>query len=235
MEVIVLAGGLGTRLRTVVSEMPKCMAPVCGKPFLYYLLSHLNRFTSVKKIILSLGYKSEVIIDWTQSINDFNFGYIYAIESEPLGTGGAIKKALDYASEENVLILNGDTFFDVDLAIFSHQHISHNALLSVALKPMTDFERYGNVEVNSKHVVTAFQEKTYCKQGQINGGIYLLKNNSKVLSDYPDKFSYELEFIHPQVQTGSIYGFIHSGYFIDIGIPEDYTKANIEFKNLFQS
>jgi D-glycero-alpha-D-manno-heptose 1-phosphate guanylyltransferase len=233
MDVIILAGGLGTRLRSVVSEVPKCMASVSGNPFLYYLFLYLNRFTAVKKIVLSLGYKSEVIINWTKSLKDFRFEYIYSVETELLGTGGAIKKALDYTSEENILIMNGDTFFDVDLNLFLRQHVSHNALLSVALKPMLNFERYGNVEVNSESLITSFREKTYCEEGQINGGVYLLKNKQNVLANFPDKFSYEMEFLQPQVQTGNIYGFIHTGYFIDIGIPEDYAKANVELGNLF--
>jgi D-glycero-alpha-D-manno-heptose 1-phosphate guanylyltransferase len=228
MDVIILAGGLGTRLRSVVSEVPKCMASVCGKPFLHYLFLYLSRFTAVKKIVLSLGYKSDMIIDWAKSQKNFGFEYSYSVETEPLGTGGAIKKALNYINGENILIMNGDTFFDIDLNMFLYQHISHNALLSVALKPMSNFERYGNVEINNEHVITSFKEKTCCKEVQINGGIYLLRNSQNILNDCPDKFSYETEFLQPQVQTGRVYGFIYTGYFIDIGIPEDYAKANTE-------
>jgi D-glycero-alpha-D-manno-heptose 1-phosphate guanylyltransferase len=233
MDVIILAGGLGTRLRSVVNDVPKCMAPVCGQPFLNHLFLDLSRFAAVKKIVLSLGYGSDVIIDWTKSLKNFRFEYIYSVETEPLGTGGAIKKALNYTNGENILIMNGDTFFDIDLDVFLHQHISHDALLSVALKPMNDFERYGNVEINNKCVITAFKEKSYCKKGQINGGIYLLRNERDVLTDFPDKFSYETDFFQSRIRTGTVYGFIHTDYFIDIGIPVDYAKANTELENYF--
>jgi D-glycero-alpha-D-manno-heptose 1-phosphate guanylyltransferase len=232
MDVIILAGGLGTRLRPVVGELPKCMAPVCGEPFLYYLFSYLHRLPEIKRIILSLGYKHEAVVEWTESLKEFDFEYVYSIEDEPLGTGGAIKKSLIYANEENVLILNGDTFFNIDLNLFLQQHIGCNALLSVALKPMTQFERYGNVEVNEKAVITAFREKQYCKEGQINGGIYLLKTSRNLLESFPDKFSYETAFLQPQAKEGNIYGFTHNDYFIDIGIPEDYAKANAGIKGI---
>jgi D-glycero-alpha-D-manno-heptose 1-phosphate guanylyltransferase len=228
-DVVILAGGLGTRLRSAVSDVPKCMAPVDGKPFLYYLLLHLSRFSFVKKIILSLGYKHETIIDWLSQLHEFEFEYSYSIEDTPLGTGGAIKKALNYTTENDVLILNGDTLFDLDLNLFVKQHLEHNAQLSVALKPMKNFDRYGNVEVNNQSVITAFKEKTCCIAGQINGGIYLL-SNKKLMNGLPEKFSFETEVLPQQVSIENIYGFIHNDYFIDIGIPEDYERANHELK-----
>ncbi|HQJ89409.1 MAG TPA: sugar phosphate nucleotidyltransferase, partial [Paludibacteraceae bacterium] len=112
MDAIVLAGGLGTRLRSVVSEVPKCMAPVCGKPFLYYLLSYLNKYKEINKVILSVGFLREHIFNWIdENRSQFNFEIDYAIEENPLGTGGGIKLALSKTQAENVLILNGDTFF----------------------------------------------------------------------------------------------------------------------------
>jgi D-glycero-alpha-D-manno-heptose 1-phosphate guanylyltransferase len=231
MDAIILAGGLGTRLRSVVSEVPKCMAPICEKPFLHYLLSYLSRFSNVKRIILSLGYKSEVVTDWIEAHKPFDFKYIYSIENKQLGTGGAIKKALTFTQSENVLILNGDTFFDVDLNLFVQQYKKNNSLITIALKSMIDFERYGNVEIDEKGIIIAFKEKAYCYEGQINGGVYILNtvNTNEIMNRLPEKFSFETEFLKPQIKNENIYGFIHNGYFIDIGIPDDYAKAIKDF------
>lgn len=235
MEAIILAGGLGTRLRSVVSELPKCMAPVAGQPFLYYILKYLgnNRFTHV---ILSLGYKHEIIEDWI-SENHWPFDISFSVEDEPLGTGGAIKQALTYAVDDQVLILNGDTFFEVNLDKFLDFHIRKNAEISIALKPMTKFDRYGNVEADEDGKILAFNEKRPCISGQINGGIYLINRNSGLLNIGMNKFSFETEVLQKSDKTAGVFGFVSSGYFIDIGIPEDYSKANDDFrhKQLFHS
>ena len=160
MEVIILAGGLGTRLRTVVSEVPKCMAPVAGKPFLWYLLKYLTRY-DVSRVILSVGYLREVIFRWVEEVRDeFPFQFDYAIEEEPLGTGGGIKLALGKAKGTDVIILNGDTFFDVNLNELMDFHKLMPSAVTIALKPMRNFDRYGRVVVDTVdgHIVQ-FKEK----------------------------------------------------------------------------
>jgi D-glycero-alpha-D-manno-heptose 1-phosphate guanylyltransferase len=234
MDVIILAGGLGTRLRSVVSEVPKCMATVCGKPFLSYLFNYLSRYPEVKNVILSVGYLKEVIMDWSDQ-QKTPFTVLFSTETEPLGTGGAIKQALEMAKSDDVLILNGDTFFDVDLNKFFTVHKSVPAQLSIALKPMQHFDRYGNVAVNSDRIIITFDEKKYCEKGHINGGVYLLSAKNRLMDNLPAKFSFETEVLQTQVQSQLIYGFVQDTYFIDIGIPEDYEKANTEFKNLFDN
>lgn len=145
MEVIILAGGLGTRLRSVVSEVPKCMAPVAGKPFLWYLLKYLTRY-DVSKVILSVGYLRGVIFDWVEEMkDDFPFHFDYAIEEEPLGTGGGIRLALNKATTSDVVVLNGDTYFDVNLEELMKNHRLYSSAVTLALKPMCDFDRYGRV------------------------------------------------------------------------------------------
>lgn len=233
MDAIILAGGLGTRLRSVVSEVPKCMAPVCDKPFLYYLFTYLKKFNEIDRIILSVGYKYEVILEWLDAQNEFPFEFVFSIENEPLGTGGAIKKALELAKSEQVIVLNGDTLFDVNIAQLIQLHRTNQAVLSIALKPMVDFNRYGNVETNELNQITAFREKMYCKEGQINGGVYIIDVNLDIMAGLPAKFSFETDILQPQVANRKIYGFGFDGYFIDIGIPEDYEKANKEFIALF--
>jgi D-glycero-alpha-D-manno-heptose 1-phosphate guanylyltransferase len=167
-------------------------------------------------------------VDQIGQLREFEFEYVFSVEETPLGTGGAIKKALNYVTSDNVLILNGDTLFDIDLTLFKRQHSQHNARLSVALKPVRNFDRYGNVEINGQSLITAFKEKSYCPAGQINGGVYLLSDKG-LMNGFPEKFSFETEVLQQQVNHGNIYGFIHNGYFIDIGIPEDYAKAQDEF------
>lgn len=234
MEVIILAGGLGTRLRSVVSEVPKCMAPVAGKPFLWYLLKYLTRF-DVSRVVLSVGYLREVIFKWIdQNKKEFPFEFEYAIEEEPLGTGGGIKLALGKVHEESAFILNGDTFFDVDLNELAKQHAQNQKAITIALKPMRNFDRYGSVNFNTNtSTIEAFNEKKHCEQGLINGGIYLVSAKSNIFDGLPAKFSFETAVLEKQCQLGNVGGIIQDKYFIDIGIPEDYHKADSEFNTLF--
>lgn len=172
MEVIILAGGLGTRLRSAIgNEIPKCMAPIDNKPFLWYLLRYLTRY-DVSRVVLSVGYLREVIYKWVDDVrDDFPFLFEYAVEETPLGTGGGIREALKHCLNDNVVILNGDTFFDVDLVRLMNEHIRMDSYLTVALKSMRNFERYGAVELATDGHIIAFHEKTYCSAGLINGGV----------------------------------------------------------------
>ncbi|MGN1229261.1 MAG: nucleotidyltransferase family protein [Prevotella sp.] len=234
MEVIILAGGLGTRLRSVVKEVPKCMAPVAGKPFLWYLLNYLTRF-DVSKVILSVGYLRGVVMDWIDEVGDeFPFSFDYAIEEEPLGTGGGIRLALSKATTNNVVVLNGDTFFDVNLNELMEAHRLYPSAVTLALKPMQDFDRYGRVIIDDidKRIVE-FKEKEYCKEGLINGGVYVINKLEPIFEGLPQNFSFETAVLVPQCELGKIYGVIQNGYFIDIGLPEEYHKANRLFPMLF--
>lgn len=231
MDVIILAGGLGTRLRSVVSEVPKCMAPVAGKPFLYYLLQWIDRF-DVNHVILSVGYLHEIIESWiAENRHLFNLVIDFAFENEPLGTGGAICLALKKVNKKKALIVNGDTFFNINLKAFREQHEAHNAILSVALKPMQNFNRYGNVYVKN-NLITDFKEKQFCANGLINGGIYFINKTNPFFEKLPEKFSFETEILQPAAGKSLIHGFIFDNYFIDIGIPDDYAKANDELINV---
>ena len=340
MDVVILAGGLGTRLRSVVSEVPKCMAPVSSRPFLFYLLKYLADYqfsksfdsrvsevagnlnvghgeqgvvthlnvgadepevagnlnvglgeqraeehfkvssdkcgvggSSIERVVLSVGYLREKIYEWIDSCREqFPFQIVFAVEEQPLGTGGGIRLALEQCSSEHVAILNGDTFFGVDLDSFSDFHINSGALLSLALKPMEHFSRYGTVNVSENGMITAFNEKCYCERGLINGGLYLAKREalSQYLATKPEKFSFEKEVLEALVNSattvnsatqvnpacgidsdsfmstvavggaeccadhkaalGAVFGFESNDYFIDIGIPEDYARAEREFK-----
>jgi len=235
MEVIILAGGLGTRLRSVVSEVPKCMAPVAGKPFLWYLLKYLTRF-DVSRVVLSVGYLREVIFKWIDEVKDeFPFEFDYAIEEEPLGTGGGIRLAMSHIKGPAAAVLNGDTFFDVDLNLLLSSHINKPwAKISVALKPLNDFDRYGTVAIDDNGRVLFFNEKKPCIEGLINGGVYFLDNDDSLYEGLPKHFSFETEVLQKQCgDLGCIYGLIQDTFFIDIGIPEDYKYSQQVFCNFF--
>ena len=234
MEVIILAGGLGTRLRSAIgNEIPKCMAPVADKPFLWYILKYLSRY-KVDRVILSVGYLHSVIMDWVDKAgSDFPFEYTYAVETTPLGTGGGIKLALSKTNDDDVCILNGDTYFNIDLDKFYNQHISCPASVSIALKQMEKFDRYGEVTTDPQNVIKAFHEKAYCEKGLINGGIYIVNKSKTNMNELPDSFSFETEVLEPGIKSNNIYGFEYDSYFIDIGIPNDYSKAQTDFSLLF--
>ena len=224
MEAIVLAGGLGTRLRGVIGEVPKCMAPVAGKPFLQYQLEWLSRF-DVSHVVLSVGYLREQIVDFIKS-REWPFAITFAVEKEPLGTGGGIRQALSKCHGKQVFVLNGDTFFNVDL-----NELTFTAPVTLALKPMRDFERYGAVEWDGD-LVEAFREKAYCEEGLINGGVYAIDRSQLDMSLFPKQFSFEQEVLEPLADYGLVAGVRQDGYFIDIGIPEDYERAQRELPEI---
>lgn len=229
-EVIILAGGFGTRL-TNVKAVPKPMAPINGIPFLEYLLNYLT-FFDVSKVHLAVGYKHEVIqAHFGNQFKDLALSYV--IEDKPLGTGGAIKKALAGVKSENVLVLNGDTFFEIDFESFSKFHAANNSDVTLALKPMSDFDRYGTVVYDDSFRISSFVEKQFCNEGSINGGIYLLKTNIFNGIQFPENFSIEQDFFEIYCTEKKLMGFISEGYFIDIGIPTDYAKAQVELPQLF--
>lgn len=231
-EAIILAGGLGTRLRTVVTDVPKCMAPVADKPFLAYLINALQN-QGIERFIFSLGYKSEVIQQYLQA--EFpGLNYAVVVEDKALGTGGAIKLACSKVSGNDVLIFNGDTYFDIDIKAFSAFHTAQNAACSIALKPMQQFERYGSVEVDPSGIITAFHEKKYIENGMINGGIYALKVQPFLQLPFPDVFSFENAYLEKSVASQRISGKAFDQFFIDIGIPEDFSKAQKLLPDFYQ-
>lgn len=233
MEAIILAGGLGTRLRSVVNEVPKCMAPICNKPFLHYQLQYLSRFKDISHVVLSVGYLKEIIFEWI-SRHDFPFDISYAIEETPLGTGGGIKHALTKLRDDETFILNGDTFFDVNLQQLHQTGAGGKQAITIALKEMNDFNRYGTVILDKDGIIEKFNEKKPCGKGLINGGIYYLNLKNISLSEFPDKGSFERDVLEKNVSNKILRGYISNGYFIDIGIPEDYKKANDDFSNIFK-
>jgi D-glycero-alpha-D-manno-heptose 1-phosphate guanylyltransferase len=227
-QAIILAGGLGTRLRDAVPDLPKCMAPVAGRPFLFYVINYL-RNQGIEKFIFSLGHKHEIISGYLAD-QFATLNYQCSIEEEPLGTGGAIRLACSKTTEKNIAVVNGDTLFKVNMEELGSFHNEHHADCTLALKPMHDFDRYGLVEINEDHSIKNFKEKQYYEKGYINGGVYILNAYQFLEEELPAKFSFEKDYLEKLYDKRKIYGLIQRGYFIDIGIPEDYNRAQQELK-----
>lgn len=229
-EAIILAGGLGTRLRSVVADTPKCMAPVAGKPFLHYAISSLQK-NGIEIFIFSLGYMHEVIESYLRN-NYPGLNHTISLEKKPLGTGGAIQLACSKASGKNIIVANGDTLYKIDGNLLSQFHKEKNAACTLSLKPMVNFDRYGVVELNEGNSVQSFKEKQFYQSGLINGGMYALNVERFLKEGLPEKFSFEKDYleknIFPADQNPKLYGIIQDEYFIDIGIPEDYKRAQEE-------
>ncbi|EQA9336117.1 D-glycero-D-manno-heptose 1-phosphate guanosyltransferase [Campylobacter jejuni] len=214
MQAIILCGGLGARLKSVIKDIPKPMAPIDNKPFLEFIFEYLKK-QGIKEVILAVSYKYEVIKEYFKD-EFLGIKIKYSIEKEPLGTGGAIKEALKFVKNE-AYVLNGDTFFDIDLSKLK----LNESKICLALKQMNDFDRYGTVNVDEQDLVISFEEKVFKKQGLINGGIYLLTKDVFNEFDLEKKFSFE-EFLQENYKKLKARAEICDDYFIDIGVPEDY-------------
>lgn len=229
MKAVVLAGGLGLRLRERVSNLPKVMAPVAGRPFLEYVLDRLIA-GGVMDVILSVGYRAEAVRD--------HFGDTYrsatldyAVEAEPLGTGGAILHALQGEGDEPAIVVNGDTYTDIDYAELIDWYRKEPVRLAVVLRTVRDASRYGSVLVHDDRV-TGFLEKGKAGPGLINAGIYLVR--PEVFGDFnlSGKFSLEMDLLQAHCGGLKPKAFVTDGYFIDIGVPEDFDRAQSEFLNI---
>ncbi len=228
MEAIILAGGFGTRLRDVVSDIPKPMASVNGRPFLDYLLDQLIK-AGVVKVVLATGYLH-------QSIRD-HFGdqyrglpLDYSVENEPLGTGGAIRLALWKTEGERALVMNGDSYLSADIIRMYMKHMQYSADITVAVRKVKNANRYGLIELNRQNRITAFREKDdKLSNGWINGGIYFIEKKFLMDPGFRGKFSLEKDCFERYSGENRFFGYRTDGYFIDIGIPEDYRRAQDDF------
>jgi D-glycero-alpha-D-manno-heptose 1-phosphate guanylyltransferase len=225
-EAVILAGGFGTRLQSVVADVPKPMAPVNGKPFLEYLLNYALQ-QGIQHVVLSTGYKHEVIENYFGTSYK-TLAISYAQEVTPLGTGGGIQLALKKCKEKNVVILNGDSFFEVDLKVMEQKHDAVKSEFSIAAKKMFNFNRYGIIQTQGSKI-SAFEEKREVAEGIINAGVYIIDREKFLALNLPEKFSMEKDYMEKFFPTHEFNAFEFNGYFIDIGIPEDYEKAQEDF------
>lgn len=226
---IILAGGFGTRLQSVVRDVPKPMAIVAGRPFLEYLLDYLKYF-GVDDVVLSVGYLAEAVkTHFGEKYRGMKISY--AVESEPLGTGGAIKFAFEYTRAENAFVLNGDSFFDVDLTMVETHFNRSQASGAIVLRNMEFPDRFGTVEVDgTSGLIRSFREKQPGLQlGLINTGIYILNRQLFSTFNLNERFSIEEDLFKSQIGKLKIVGFVAEGYFIDIGIPDQFAIAQKDF------
>lgn len=229
MEAILLCGGLGTRLRSVVSDRPKPMADIAGKPFLHYLVKMLSE-SGVKHLIFALGYMGEQIEAYFQSGEEYGLSISYSYEDSPLGTGGAIRNALSKVSGENVLVLNADTYFHTDYESLLREQLKNKAAMTIASRKIEDISRYGAILKDESGRILRWNEKMSSDQaeaprlGEINGGIYVMQKS--LIEKIPEgKQSLENDCIPVWLEDGLYLQAVPSdGYFMDIGIPEDYAQ-----------
>ena len=227
MQAILLCGGMGTRLRSVVADRPKPMADICGKPFLQYLLEML-RDKGITEVIFALGYMGEMIGEYFQDGSAFGLKIAYSYEEEPLGTGGAIRNALPKILEEEILVLNADTYFPMDYQGLLCFHQENDGDFSLATRGVPDISRYGAVRRDAAGRILAWNEKLedggQPLAGEINGGIYVMKKS--LIAEIPEgKQSLEQDCIPKWLSEGKrIFGLPFDGYFMDIGIPKDYQQ-----------
>ncbi|MDR1377898.1 MAG: nucleotidyltransferase family protein [Synergistaceae bacterium] len=224
MTAIVLAGGFGTRLRHIVPDLPKPIAPVAGKPFLSFVLDWLSR-NGVTHTILATGYLADKISDYFGGSYS-NMRLSYSVETTPLLTGGAVKKALGLCDDDSVFVINGDTYFDVPLPEMKRQFELTNADAMLAVKEMRDFKRYGTLTIDNWRI-TEFREKGPCERGFINGGVCILKR--RLFDGFPAAFSLETDLFLKHTYDLELRAYPCEGYFIDIGVQEDYERAQAEF------
>ncbi|MEJ7738581.1 MAG: nucleotidyltransferase family protein [Chitinophagaceae bacterium] len=225
-EAIILAGGLGTRLRQAVPDLPKAMAPVLAKPFIGYLIDYFYN-QGIQSFIFSLGYKHELLEQYLTTQYG-NLHIQFSVEKEPLGTGGAVKRACRLATEKTVLVLNGDTFFKIDLSRLEAFHQMCGAHCTLSLKPMTMVDRYSLIELKEDYSIDRIIQKQYFENGLINGGAYALHAIKFLQEDLPEQFSFETDYLEKYLGSRRFYGVVQDEYFIDIGIPEDFERAQTE-------
>lgn len=230
-EAIILAGGFGTRLQHIVNDVPKPMAPINEVPFLSFLFKKLIA-SGIEHVILSTGFLHEKIEAFYG--NSFeSLRIFYSKEDTPLWTGGAILLAMDKIKTDNVFVLNGDTMFDIDFKAFNNFHFSKQTDLSIALREVDDVSRYGSVIIDDQNKIISFTEKNQATgKGLINGGIYAINKTLFSKVNLQGKFSFEKEIMESFYDRLDFYGLAFNSYFIDIGVPEDYSRAQLEFPQL---
>lgn len=218
-EAVILAGGQGTRLKSVTGELPKPMVDMGGTPFLYRLMQRLEG-QGCSRIVLSLCYQADYIVERVRADKPISIPVDFVIETTPLGTGGAIKLAANVIKADKFLVLNGDTFSDID----------YQALMDYALQAdlvicgvyIEDVSRYGTLELGTDKAVLAMYEKGRSGPGFINSGTYVI-TTADIKAVDATTFSFEQNFV--QGYQRRFKAFVSNGYFIDIGIPEDYYRA----------
>lgn len=223
LDVVILCGGLGTRLQSVLKDKPKPMADFNDRPFLDLLINFVGRF-GFQRFILCTGHKGGSVREYFENKNDGKT-YVISQETSPLGTAGAIKLAEPLINSDVFLVMNGDSFCEIDLTSFMSFHHSKNALASVALSTMEDVGDYGGVTLGDNDEIISFDEKKNTpSSGGVNAGVYIFKKS--ILDRIPadKKVSLEQE-LFPSLAGNRLYGFATQSRLLDIGTPERLERA----------
>ena len=223
IDVVILAGGLGTRLRPVIGDTPKCLAPINGKAFIDIQIDYLIK-QGFQRFILCVGYKANRVREHIESREKGEF--IFSVESSPLGTGGAIILAMEKIKSKDFFVLNGDSYFPIDLKSLYDFHLKNKPDITIAGKHMENPDRYGIILVNPENRVIGFEEKGFQNNAIINGGVYVISINTLMREKMPEVFSFEKEILQRQYHQKKIYCFPFNDYFVDIGVPTEFHKAN---------
>lgn len=232
LEGIILAGGLGTRLRDTVPGLPKPMAPVAQRPFLAWLLDYLEG-QGFDHIVLSIGYLGRNISEYFGNRHG-NINLDYVVEASPLGTGGAMLGASEKCRWNPFFVINGDTFLAQDYSAMHAQHTAAKASFTMAIREVEDVSRYGRIVLKGNKLVS-LEEKSAAGPGQVNAGVYLFERSFIADVRLAAPCSLERDIIAPGLLQSNCQAFTSNGYFIDIGVPSDYQRAQLELANSIQS
>lgn len=233
MKAIVLAGGFGTRLQSLLKDTPKPMADVCGRPFLEYLVIQLSR-AGIRDIILAVGYKADAVKEYFEDGKALGVRLSYSREDTPLGTGGAFKKAATSSRDDVFIVMNGDSFFEADIADLVERHKIMGAKATLCVRHQMDMSRYGAVIVGKDQEICRFAEKGEIKgEGLINAGIYCIEGG--VVDTIPEgKVSLEYD-LFPRWAGQGLKAVEGSGFFVDIGVPEALSGLRTHPEDLLKS
>ena len=228
-KAIVLAGGRGERLKPRVSHLPKPMAPVNGRPFLEYILDRLAE-THLREVILAIGYRGAIIREhFGHTYRSLHLGY--SEETVPLGTGGAMALALKHEDPSPVLVLNGDSFLEMDYPAFFSWYGVNQPLVAMVVRQVPDVGRYGSVVLEGDQVI-AFREKGKHGEGLASAGVYVIRPTLFSDNRFGRIFSFETDVLQRYGRKLRPRAYMAKGYFIDIGTPEDYDRAQLELAHV---
>jgi D-glycero-alpha-D-manno-heptose 1-phosphate guanylyltransferase len=223
MEAIILVGGRGERLQAVLPDSPKPIAPIAGVPFLIFLLRWLEASKLFTKVVLAVGYQQEKIRQTIAAAGEFAFKIEFSQEASALGTGGAARQALEFVDGDRFMLLNGDSFVDVDLLAFTQFHNKKAADLTMVVKREANTSRFGSVAVRDLRIVDFLEKAASTGAGLINAGVYVVERGLMAQFSLGEAFS--LEAALPELLDNNCYAFECNNKFIDIGLPETYEVA----------
>jgi NDP-sugar pyrophosphorylase family protein len=223
-QAVILAGGAGTRLRPLVSDVPKPLAAIAGRPFIEYLLMQV-RAHDIRQVVVCAGYRAEALMAHLGDGRRWDIEVVFSVEETPLGTGGALSRALPHISGDRCLVMNGDSFFDIPIGELYTAHVQAGSAITIALARAERSSRFGSVAIDPNGNVTEFLEKSSVPgPALINAGLYIIERRELASIPAGKPVSLEREIMPAMIGHG-LRGVVFDAYFVDIGVPEDFIKA----------